>query len=62
LGIFIILLAAFLVFIILYIGFIFPFIKERDYILREINRATDEDEYFYWKEELKNLYRNIFKK
>lgn len=57
---FIVLLILFFVFIIVYFSFIIPFIREREYILREINRATDEEEYIYWKDELKRLYRNIF--
>ena len=32
-----------------------PFMDEREYIKGELNRSDDE-EYFYWEQELKNFY------
>ncbi len=34
---------------------VMPFMKDRDYIKREMQRS-DEKEYYYWKRELKRLY------
>ncbi len=33
-----------------------PFKKERDYIKIEITRSFEEEEYLYWRRELKMLY------
>lgn len=33
-----------------------PFFRERKYIKLEIERSEKEEEYFYWKRELRNLY------
>lgn len=39
-----------------FINFFIPFKKERDYIKMEMARSYDEDEYRYWRRELKYLY------
>lgn len=38
-----------------YINVLLPFIKEREYIIMELNRS-DEKEYWYWRRKLKILY------
>ena len=50
---------------VLIVGFycyvLLPFYEERDYIRREMDRAVEEEEYYYWKGELKRLYmRGLF--
>ena len=57
--------ATFAIFTVLIILFIFiaffinsylPFKDERDYIKAEMERSFEEEEYLYWKRELKMLY------
>lgn len=38
-----------------YFNVIAPFVQEREYIKREINRS-DGEEYYYWKRKLRRLY------
>ena len=38
-----------------YFYVVMPFIEERNYIKMEMQRSDDE-EYYYWKRELKRLY------
>lgn len=40
----------------LFVNFFIPFKDERDYIKMEMQRSYEEDEYRYWKRELKHLY------
>lgn len=40
----------------LFVNFFIPFKEERDYIKMEMQRSYEEDEYRYWKRELKHLY------
>ena len=40
----------------LFVNFFIPFKEERDYIKMEMQRSYEEDEYRYWKRELKQLY------
>ena len=40
----------------IYYSAILPFLKEREYIKMEMGRSFDDDEYLYWKRELKQLY------
>lgn len=51
-----ILLVLFLVFAVIYVNVIIPYKKEKEYILREMDRAIDDVEYMYWKKELRRLY------
>lgn len=39
-----------------YFMVIMPFRREKKYILMEMERAEDAQEYAYWKNELKKLY------
>lgn len=39
-----------------FINFYLPFKGKRDYIIMEIKRSFEEEEYRYWKRELKHLY------
>ncbi len=43
----------------LYIKVIKPFSAERRYLKAEIDRAYDESEYLYWRNELKKLYVSL---
>ena len=40
----------------LFVNFFIPFKEERDYIKMEMERSFEEEEYLYWKRELKMLY------
>lgn len=40
----------------LYLNVITPFIRERAYIKMEIKSSGTEEEYYYWKRELKRMY------
>ena len=40
----------------LFVNFIIPFKEERDYIKMEMERSYEEEEYRYWRRELKYLY------
>ena len=40
----------------LFVNFFIPFKEERDYIKMEMERSYEEDEYLYWRRELKYLY------
>lgn len=40
----------------LFVNFFIQFKEERDYIKMEIQRSYEEDEYRYWRRELKYLY------
>jgi len=40
----------------LFINFFIPFKEERDYIKMEMARSFEEEEYRYWRRELKYLY------
>ena len=40
----------------LLVNFFIPFKEERDYIKMEMDRSYEEDEYLYWRRELKYLY------
>ena len=40
----------------LFVNFFIPFKEERDYIKMEMQRSYEEDEYRYWRRELKYLY------
>lgn len=42
-----------------YMNVLMPFWENRDYIKCEIARAYSEDEYRYWKSELKKLYISL---
>ena len=39
-----------------FINFLLPFKEERDYIKMEMARSYEEDEYRYWRRELRKLY------
>ena len=39
-----------------FINFFLPFKEERDYIKMEMARSYEEEEYRYWRRELKYLY------
>lgn len=39
-----------------FINFFIPFKEERDYMKKEIERSYGEEEYRYWRRELKYLY------
>ena len=39
-----------------FINFFLPFKEERDYIKMEMERSYEEEEYRYWRRELKYLY------
>lgn len=43
-------------FIALIVNFFIPFREERDYIKMEMERSFEEEEYRYWRRELKYLY------
>ena len=49
-------LIAILVVVSFILNTVMPFIKEKDYIKMEMGRSFEEDEYIYWKSELKKLY------
>ena len=51
---FIVIIGLFIVLAFLF-NVVMPFIKDRDYIRMEMQRSNDE-EYYYWKRELKRLY------
>lgn len=40
----------------LFVNFFIPFKEERDYIKMEMARSYEEEEYRYWRRELKYLY------
>lgn len=40
----------------LFVNFFIPFKEERDYIKMEMERSFEEEEYRYWRRELKYLY------
>lgn len=40
----------------LFVNFFIPFKEERDYIKMEMDRSYEEEEYLYWRRELKYLY------
>ena len=40
----------------LFVNFIIPFKEERAYIKMEMERSYEEEEYRYWRRELKYLY------
>lgn len=46
----------FFIILALVINFFIPFKEERDYIKMEMERSYEEDEYRYWRRELKYLY------
>lgn len=46
----------FFIILALVINFFIPFKEERDYIKMEMERSYEEDEYLYWRRELKYLY------
>lgn len=46
----------FLLFFAFFINSYLPFKDERDYIKMEMERSFEEEEYLYWKRELKMLY------
>ena len=43
-------------FLAFFINLYLPFKEERDYIKMEMERSYEEDEYLYWRRELKYLY------
>lgn len=53
-------IAALIIGLFIILAFIFniflPFMEERDYIKMEMQRSYEEDEYRYWRRELKYLY------
>ena len=53
--IFAMIIGAFLI-VALFVNFFIPFKEERDYIKMEMERSYEEDEYRYWRRELKYLY------
>ena len=53
--IFAMIIGAFLI-VALFENFFIPFKEERDYIKMEMQRSYEEDEYRYWRRELKYLY------
>ena len=40
----------------IYVEFIRPFLKRREYLIMEMKRSTKKSEYLYWKGKLKKLY------
>ncbi len=40
----------------LYFNFIAPLVKEREYVKMEMRRSYSEDEYRFWKRELRRVY------
>ena len=46
----------FFVLLALYFNFIVPFVKEREYVKMEMRRSYSEDEYRFWKRELRRVY------
>ena len=46
----------FFMFFAFFVNTYMPFKNEKDYIKREMARSFDEEEYLYWKRELKMLY------
>ena len=53
--IFAMIIGAFLI-VALFVNFFIPFKEERDYIKMEMHRSYEENEYRYWRRELKYLY------
>ena len=53
--IFAMIIGAFLI-VALFVNFFIPFKEERDYIKMEMQRSYEEDEYRYWRRELKYIY------
>ena len=57
---FLIFIAALIIGLFIILAFIFniflPFMEERDYIKMEMQRSYEEEEYRYWRRELKYLY------
>lgn len=54
-----VIIAVFIIFFILlafFVNFYIPFKEDRDYIKMEMERSFDEEEYRYWRRELKYLY------
>ena len=45
-----------LLIIALFVNFIIPFKEERDYIKMKMEHSYEEEEYRYWRRELKHLY------
>lgn len=50
-----IVMIVFFIIFVFYFYVVMPFIEERNYIKMEMQRSDDE-EYYYWKRELKRLY------
>ena len=48
----------FFVLLALYFKFIVPLVKEREYVKMEMRRSYSEDEYRFWKRELRRVYLN----
>ena len=46
----------FFVLLALYFKFIVPLVKEREYVKMEMRRSYSEDEYRFWKRELRRVY------
>jgi len=46
----------FFVLLALYFNFIVPLVKEREYVKMEMRRSYSEDEYRFWKRELRRVY------
>ena len=40
----------------LYFNIVLPFIKDREYVKMEMRRSYSEDEYRFWKRELRRVY------
>ena len=51
-----IMLLGFIFIIAVWFNIVMPFLDMRQYIKAEIKRSLDEDEYRYWKSELRDLY------
>lgn len=56
----ILIIAAFIVSIGIYSAGIIPLMEERRYIKMEMKRADSEQEYRYWKRELRGVYMRRF--
>jgi len=46
----------FFVLLALYFNLIVPLVKEREYVKMEMRRSYSEDEYRFWKRELRRVY------
>lgn len=51
-----ILVILFFAIVAVYFKVILPFVYERNYIKMELKRVESEQEYYYWKRELKKIY------